>query len=223
MDRLLILDFYGKSVIEPILEVSNEMTMIVNTTDDQHTTNRTKTLTGSQQEMYQSPEELNRQELIEEEKIPRAQTQRQEPRVRMTVTSQVQSPHNYTVQSDDEDENESQDEQQHSEAESGPKFTEQELRQRLDSMERELLSERQQRQIANRESRGLRQHMVLGGSFASRGSNANKHQSNPNEMFYSAKTSLPDKKVAQTTSSQRSGASSMKSGGSKLNKIDEEQ
>ena len=52
---------------------------------------------ATHQETYQSPDELNRQEAIEEEKVSPSQVTHQEPRVRMTVTSQVQSPHNYTV------------------------------------------------------------------------------------------------------------------------------
>ena len=110
MDRLLKLDFDGKNTaIEPILEVSNEMTMIM--TDGSSARQQSKRTNE-----YQGPdinEVVNRQN-TNTSGIPAVASS-------VRYHSPVASPHNYSVQNDD------QNEEEYSER-SPPNFTELEIR-----------------------------------------------------------------------------------------------
>ena len=111
MDRLLKLDFDGKNTaIEPILEVSNEMTMIM--TEDSSARQQSKRTNE-----YQSPDMdqvINRQN-TNNSGIPAVASL-------VRYHSPVASPHNYSVQNDDQHEEEDYSER------SPPNFTELEIR-----------------------------------------------------------------------------------------------
>lgn len=148
LDRILAFDALP-SIVDPIVEVSNEMTMIIS--DEHNSSRRLTNVLG-----YSSPDAMNQPVPDAWHQAASRDSMPVKAPTRMMTVASVQSPHNYTVQSnDDREEGELADEGR--DEKTLESFSSKEMRNRLDSFERELLDTNQQKQVANRESRALRQ------------------------------------------------------------------